>query len=115
MNVSLLNILLSYLNSDRPSMLRDRIEELSFDIRRILTAIKLALKDVPTPFSAPRSGKNLVDYLLLQSYSEMTPEGDFDRGNDMVNRMALVQQRILARLIDIAREGEQSVTRVSAA
>ena len=109
LTTSLLNILLSYLNSDRASALKDRIDESAADIRQIITSIKLAMKDVPNPFPAPRGGKGLMDYLLLESFSEATAEGDFDRGNDIVNRMALVQQKILARLIEFASEAEQGI------
>lgn len=107
---SLLNILLSYQNSDRASALRDRIDEEAADIRQLLASIKLALKDVPNPFPAPRGGKVLTDYLLLEAFSEETPEGDFDRGNDIVNRLALIQKKILARLIEFAAEAEQNLS-----
>ncbi len=107
LNASLLNILLSYLNSDRASSLKDRIDEEAADIRTLITAIKLALKDVPNPFPAPRGGKVLMDYLLLESFSDDTAEGEYDRGNDIVTRMALIQKRILVRLIEIAADAEQ--------
>ncbi len=106
---SLLNILLSYQHSDRASPLKDRIEEEAADIHQLVVSIKLALKDVPNPFPAPRGGKALVDYLLLEAFSEETPEGEFDRGNDIANRLALVQKKILARLIEIAAEAEQNL------
>ncbi len=107
---SLLNILLSYQNSDRASSLKDRIEEEAADIRQLITAIKLALKDVPNPFPTPRGGKVLMDYLLLDAYTEATAEGEFDRGNDIVNRLALVQQKILVKLIETAAEAEQTLS-----
>lgn len=107
---SLLNILLSYQNSDRASALKDRIEEEAADIRQLIAAIKLALKDVPTPFATPRGGKVLMDYLLLDAYTEATAAGEFDRGNDIVNRLALVQKKILVKLIETAAEAEQGLS-----
>lgn len=106
---SLLNILLSYQNSDQASALKDRIDEEAADIRQLIVSIKLALKDVPNPFPAPRGGKVLMDYLLMDAYSEETPEGDFDRGNDIVNRLTLIRKKTLARLIEIAAEAEQNL------
>jgi hypothetical protein len=107
---SMLHILLSYLNGDRASSLKDRVDEEAADIRQLVASIKLALKDVPNPFPAQRGGKELMKYLLLEAFKEETPEGDFDRGNDIVNRLALVQKKILARLIEIAAEAEQSLS-----
>lgn len=107
LHTALLQLLLSYRSGRKQPKLNDRIAEQAADIRQHLTGIRVALKDVANPYPAPRGGKQLMNYLLLESYTEETPTGDFDRGNDVVERLTLMQKRILARLIAIAREVEK--------
>lgn len=107
LHTALLQLLLSYRSGRKQPRLHDRIQEQAADIRQQLTGIRVALKDVANPYPAPRGGKKLMNYLLLESYTEETPTGDFDRGNDVVERLSLMQTRILARLIGIAQQAER--------
>jgi len=109
LHTALLQTLLSYRSGRKQVKLNDRINEQAADIRQLLTSIRVALKDVANPYPAPRGGKKLMNFLLLEAYTEETPEGDVDRGNDVVQRLTLMQKRILGRLIAIAREAEKGL------
>lgn len=106
LHTHLLQTLLSYQGTHRQARLDDRIDEQAADIRQHLTSIRVALKDVANPYPAPRGGKMLMDYLLLESYTEATPAGDFDRGHDVVQRLGFLRRRLLARLVAIAGQVE---------
>jgi hypothetical protein len=106
LHVATLQVLLSYRRNKKQPKLADRIEEKTSDIRQRLTSIRAALKEVDNPYPTPQGGQKLMDYLLQESYTEDTPDGDFDRGNDVFQRLTFLQKRILARLIAIAEESE---------
>ncbi|MFO7592852.1 MAG: hypothetical protein R6X15_02250 [Pseudomonadota bacterium] len=107
LHTALVHVLLNYSRRNNQNV-HDLIEEQSSDIRRKLTAIRAVLKDIDNPYPAQHGGKKVMDYLLLESYTEENPRGDYDRGNDVVRRLELLQRRILAQLITIAREAEKS-------
>lgn len=106
LHVATLQVLLSYRSGKKQPKLADRIEEQTSDVRQLLTSIRASLKDVDNPYPTPHGGQKLMDYLLLESYTEDTPDGDFDRGNDVFQRLTFLQKRILARLIAIAEGSE---------
>ncbi|HEY0720076.1 MAG TPA: hypothetical protein VGE50_02365 [Gammaproteobacteria bacterium] len=101
-HVILLESLLSYEAMRSTSKLRDRIGELADDIRSILTSFGVIYKQVPYPFSDEEHYRNLFDWIHAQSSTAEGAVADFDRGNDMVRRMALIQRLIVGRLISIA-------------
>lgn len=109
LHTRLLQVLLSYRRDHKQARLDDRVAEQTSDINQRLTTIGVALKEVATPFSAPLGGEKLMDYLLLEAYQDETPEGDFDRGNDVVERLSRLQKRLLARLIELAQQTEQTL------
>lgn len=109
LHTELLETLLSYRSGQKQPKLNDRIDEQAADIRQLLTSIRVALKDIANPYPARRGGKQLMNYLLMESYTEETPTGDVDRGKDVVLRLGLMQKRILGRLISIAMEVEKQL------
>lgn len=102
----LLRILLSYDGSAR-GKLHDRIQEQAGDIRQLLAGLGAGLKTTPYPFGAAH--RNLMAFALHNAYPEATPEGDFDRGNDVVEQIIRVQRHILARLCAIALHVEKGL------
>lgn len=109
LHTQLLQTLLSYRSGQKQPKLNDRIAEQAADIRQLLTSMRVALKDIANPYPAHRGGKQLMNYLLMDSYTVETPAGDVDRGNDVVLRLGLMQKRILGRLIDIALQVEEQL------
>ncbi|HEY0634914.1 MAG TPA: hypothetical protein VGE00_05990 [Gammaproteobacteria bacterium] len=101
-HVILLESLLSYDAMKSSPKLRDRIGELADDIRRLLTAFGVFYKTVPYPLHAEEHYRNLLDWVQAQSSTAEGAVADFDRGNDMVRRMALMQRLIAGRLIALA-------------
>ncbi len=108
-HVILLESLLSYETMRSTPKLRDRISELADDIRGILTSFGVIYKQVPYPFRAEEHYRNLLDWIQAQSSTAEGAVADFDRGNDMVRRMALMQRLIIGRLISIALSVEAAV------
>lgn len=84
--------------------IQDLIEENSSDIRQKLITIRASLKGIDNPYPTQRGGKKVMDYLLLEAYTDDSPEGDYDRGNDVVHKLEFLQKRILAQLIAIAQK-----------
>jgi len=104
----LLETLLSYRTVKKQQKLDDRIEQHAADCKHLLTAIGVALKSAPVPFANGKS-KQLMGYVLQDTLTEETPQGDFDRGNDVVKRLALVQRRAIVRLVEIAEQVEKAL------
>lgn len=101
----LLETLLSYRSVRRRQKLENRIEQHSSDVKHLVAAVGLALKSAPYPF-ADRKAKQLMVYVLQDALTDDTPQGHFDRGNDTVERLALVQRRALVRLVEITEQVE---------
>ena len=104
----LLETLLSYRTVTRRQKLDSRIEQHAADVKHLVTAIGVALKSAPYPFS-DRKATQLMRYVLHDALTEDTPQGDFDRGNDAVEKLALVQRRALVRLVEIAQKVETAM------
>jgi len=101
-HVILLESLLSHEAMKSTSKLRDRISELADDIRRILTSFAVFYKSVPFPLKTEEHYLNLLDWIQAQSALGEGAPADYDRGNDMVRRMAFMQRLIAGRLVTIA-------------
>ena len=97
----LLELLLSFRGDRFNTRIKSRIEQRSSDIHTLLTAIGLGLKELPYPFRDSRQ-RRLMGYLLEESLSEPGPQGEMDRGLDVVSRLPLFHARLLVRLLDIA-------------
>lgn len=108
-HTSLLQVLLSYRGEKHQAKLSDRIDEQASDIRQAMTSIRVALKDTATPYPPEHGSAALMDDLLREAYREETPEGDFDRGNDVLQRLTALQKRILSRLVTIATQVEKQL------
>jgi hypothetical protein len=104
----LLENLLSYSTVKRQQKLGDRIEQHADDCRHLITAIGVALKSAHYPFANGET-QPLMAYVLQESLQDETPQGDFDRGNDTVTRLALVQRRAVVQLAGIATQVEQAL------
>ena len=102
MHVILLESLLSYEAMKSTPKLRDRINELVDDIRRILSSFSLFYKSTPFPLNTEEHYLNLLDWVQAQSATGEGAPADYDRGNDIVRRMALMQRLIMGRLVSIA-------------
>lgn len=100
----LLEGLLSHQSSRKNQELQDRVVELVSDIRQALTGFKVAFKELRYPFSDKR--EKLLAWLLAESATGDDPHADFDRGNDVVKKTAVMQKMILARLVEIVGELE---------
>ena len=108
-HTSLLQVLLSYRGEKHQAKLSDRIDEQASDIRQALTSIRVAFKDVANPYPPKHGSPLLMDCLLRDAYTEETPEGDFDRGNDVLQHLTALQKRILSRLITLATQVEKQL------
>jgi hypothetical protein len=102
MNVILLESLLSYEAMKSSPKLRDRISELCDDISRVLAAFAVFYKSVPYPLRTEEHYLNLLDWVQAQSSGGEGPAADYDRGNDVVRRMDMMQRLIMGRLVTIA-------------
>lgn len=102
MNVILLESLLSYESMKSSPKLRDRIRELCDDISRVLSAFAVFYKSVPFPLRTEEHYLNLLDWVQAQSSGGEGPAADYDRGNDVVRRMGMMQRLIMGRLVTIA-------------
>lgn len=106
LQVILLESLLSYQALKPSARLNDRVNELADDVRRILTGFGVTYKQTPYPFETEERYANLLDWLLAQSATGEGPSTDFDRCNDTVQRMALMQRLIVGRLATLALQVE---------
>jgi hypothetical protein len=102
MNVILLESLLSYEAMKSSPRLRDRIRELCDDISRVLAAFAVFYKSVPFPLRTEEHYLNLLDWVQAQSSAGEGAAADYDRGNDVVRRMGMMQRLIMGRLVTIA-------------
>jgi hypothetical protein len=102
MNVILLESLLSYEAMKTSPKLRDRIRELCDDISSVLAAFAVFYKSVPFPLRTEEHYLNLLDWVQAQSSGGEGPAADYDRGNDVVRRMGMMQRLIMGRLVTIA-------------
>ncbi len=109
MHVILLESLLSYEAMKSTPRLHDRIREEADDIRSILAAFAVFYKSVPFPLKTEEHYLNLLDWVQAQSSMAEGAPADYDRGNDMVRRMALMQRLIVGRLVTIALHVESSL------
>lgn len=97
----LLEILLSYQGEILNKRIRSRIEQRASDVRGLLTAIGLSLKIAAYPFKDSKKLR-LMAYLLEEAMVDKSPEGEMDRGMDVLLRLPLVQKRVLVRLFELA-------------
>lgn len=102
MHVIVLESLLSYEAMKTSPKLRDRINEVCDDIRRILAAFAVFYRTVPFPLHTEEHYLNLLDWVQAQSSGGEGAPADYDRGNDVVRRLALMQRLIVGRLVTIA-------------
>jgi len=108
LNSILLETLLSYQPLKKRPKLNDRIEQHAADSHHLVTAIGVALKSAVYPF-ANGEAMPLMRYVLQETDTDETPRGNFERGNDTVKRLALVQRRAIVRLVDIAVQVEKAL------
>jgi hypothetical protein len=106
LHTTLLQTLLSYDNGSRDK-LRDRIQEQVTDIQQLLAGLGATLKTTPYPFGEAHD--NLMAFALRNAYPDEEPSGDFDRGNDVVEQINLIQHQLLARLCAIALHLEKAL------
>lgn len=104
----LLETLLSLQTNSRQQKLDDSIEQHAADVQRLARAIGFSLKSAPYPFSDRKADK-LMTFVQQNTLTEASPRGDFDRGNDIVEKLSLVHRRALARLIEIAVKVEKGL------
>ncbi|HEY0635106.1 MAG TPA: hypothetical protein VGE00_06980, partial [Gammaproteobacteria bacterium] len=109
MHVILLESLLSYEAMKSTPKLRDRIRELCDDISRILAAFSVFYKSVPFPLRTEEHYLNLLDWVQAQSSGGEGPAAEYDRGNDVVRRMGMMQRLIMGRLVSIALHVESAL------
>lgn len=102
LQVILLESLLSFEALKSTAKLRDRIGELVDDCRRSLAAFAVFYKSTPFPLQSEEHYLNLLDWVQAQSATGEIPSAEFDRANDMVRRLALMQRLITGRLVTIA-------------
>lgn len=108
LHTSLLQALLSHRSRRTPQALQDRIQQEAADTRQLLTSLRVALMGLPNVFSSDCE-ETLMEYLLKEAYTEESPEGDLDRGNDVLQRLSLFQRLLLGRLIAIVQQVEKSL------
>jgi len=106
LHVSLLQILLSFDGTTKGKR-GERIQEQAGDIRQLLTGLSGSFKTTPYPFGT--SYNNLTAFVLHQAYRDDSPEGELDRGMEMVERITALQRQILARLCAIALHVEKGL------
>lgn len=99
LHTALLRILLSFDGSTKGKR-GERIQEQTVDVRQLLAGVGGGFKTTPYPFGS--SYKNLMAYAQHQSSRDDTPEGELDRGLDMVTQITALHRRIMARLCAIA-------------
>ena len=102
----LLQTLLSYDNGEH-GKLRERIQEQSKEVQNLLTGLGARLKTTPCIFS--KAHDNLMSFALHNAYTDESPSGDFDRGNDVVAQILKVERHALARLCAIALHVEKAL------
>lgn len=107
LNTIMLDMLLSY-HRDRPLPLQqDRIDELHNDIQKQTTAIGVALKSIPYPFNSEI--KTAMQYVMREASTANSVDGVLDRGIEMVRQSALMQRRLVSRLLTVALYLEQAM------
>jgi hypothetical protein len=99
LHTTLLQTLLSY-DGSAGGKLKDRIQEQVTDVQQLLAGLGATLKTTPYPFG--KAHDNLMAFALRNAYTDAEPSGDFDRGNDVVEQITLIQRQLLARLCAIA-------------
>ena len=97
----LLELLLSFQHQPFNKRIASRIEQRSSDVHGLIVAIGLSLKQAAYPFRDSKA-KRLMDYLLAESRSDHSPEGELDRGMDVLTRLPVVRDRVMARLLELA-------------
>lgn len=97
----LLEVLLSFQDDPWNRRIRSRIEQRSSDVSTQLLAIGVNLKQAPCPFGNQRK-RNLMAYLLAEARDDKRPEGELDRAMDVLNKLPLIQGKLMLRLLEIA-------------
>jgi hypothetical protein len=108
LHTTLLQTLLSY-DDGKHGKLRDHIKEQATGIQSLLPRLGTILKTTPYPFNNTTPHDNLMAFALRHAYPDEGPDGDLDRGNELVEQISSVQRHILARLCAIALHVEKTL------
>ncbi|MDH5786079.1 MAG: M48 family metallopeptidase [Chromatiales bacterium] len=86
---------------------KGRVDVQSNEVRGIVTKLGVGLRTTPYPFG--KTYDNLMSYALSGASTDVTPEGDYDRGCEVVSQITQLRSTIVARLCAIALYVEKSI------
>lgn len=99
LHTSLLNILLNHTDK-RNAKLQQHIQQQSNEIKQLLTGLGASLKTTPKPFGGGHT--SLMDFAIGDALTDDSHEGNYDRAQDVVEKIIHINRHILARLCAIA-------------
>lgn len=102
----MMELLLSHLPAHNQA-LADRIEEQATDLRQLLLAIRLSLREAPWPFGQAGPKDNLARHAMAGDFRQADPDELLDIAAATLSRTQAIRQQILARVVQLAMSAEK--------